>query len=89
MTADTKEINPSKLPYVNASESVSDSLSEEKACYNFTRYTMFRYKSVYLIDDIAEDYLLEKFLQTASRKLRRPRRKCFHRHGGTQSTKAL
>ena len=41
---------------------VPDYLDEEKKCYNFTKYVRkFRYNKHYLIDDIAKDYLLERF----------------------------
>lgn len=41
---------------------VPDSLDEEKKCYNFTKYIRkFRNGEYYEIDEIAEDYLLERF----------------------------
>lgn len=43
---------------------VPEHLSEEQKCYNFTRYIRkSRYKNLYLIDEIALDYLLERFPQ--------------------------
>lgn len=63
MTADSKKrLNLQNFLMLMRQNLVPDSLSEEMACYNFTRYIRkSRYESVYLIDDIAEDYLLEKF----------------------------
>ena len=41
---------------------VPDELDEEKKCYNFTKYIRkFRTGAYYEIDEIAEDYLLERF----------------------------
>lgn len=41
---------------------VPSSLAEEQACYNFTRYIRkSRFENYYIIDEIAEDYLLERF----------------------------
>jgi DNA polymerase-3 subunit alpha len=41
---------------------VPESLEEEKRCYNFTKYIRKnRYKNHYIIDEVAIEYLLERF----------------------------
>jgi DNA polymerase-3 subunit alpha len=41
---------------------VPDSLEEEKKCYNFTKYIRKqRYNNYYIIDEVAIEYLLERF----------------------------
>jgi DNA polymerase-3 subunit alpha len=41
---------------------VPESLEEEKKCYNFTKYIRKnRYKNHYIIDEVAIEYLLERF----------------------------
>ena len=41
---------------------VPDNLAEEVKCYNFTKYIRKnRYDKYYVLDDIAKDYILERF----------------------------
>lgn len=61
--AETKQkLTLSNFMMLMRSNLVPESLTEEKKCYNFTKYIRKnRYKNYYVIDDIAKDYLLERF----------------------------
>lgn len=61
--AETKErLNLQNLPMLIRNDLVPPELEEQKKCYNFTKYIRkSRYKTYYIIDEVAKDYLLERF----------------------------
>jgi len=63
MIAETKKrLNLQNFMMLMRKNLVPDNLEEEKKCYNFTKYIRkSRHKNHYLIDEVAIDYLLERF----------------------------
>lgn len=63
--SDTKQkLTLSNFMMLMKANLVPENLTEEKKCYNFTKYIRKnRYKDYYVIDDVAKDYLLERFLE--------------------------
>ena len=61
--ADKKQrLNLQNFLMLMRKDMVPSHLDEEKKCYNFTRYIRkFRHKGYYLIDEVAKEYLLERF----------------------------